>query len=222
MGPTQDAKIICSLEYLGIEIDLLHRLAEKYIEHAPRGADDHEVAAYVETHITQLAQFDEEITSTRRDLLTRGVDIPDEWLTLPIKLGVRNNADTGELEIDPEIAARWKAVRTAIEVRIERLTFAPSNVANGPVLPIIFSDERRASITWRNIEHPVDFGTADAFRAMIEKQGQPIGLGTIVRKPAEWKAGLPPALSAIVEKADGNKGYRLTIFDAPNVGRNLP
>jgi hypothetical protein len=94
---------------------------------------------------------------------------------------------------------------------------APDDARRGKVdVPIIRRDAQGATMEWKGTRARVDFQTADAFDAMIQANGQPVGLGKIVRKPAQWLRNLhklSSELAAIVARAAGNRGYRVTIFD---------
>jgi hypothetical protein len=69
-----------------------------------------------------------------------------------------------------------------------------------------------AFIEFERIKHPVKHSVAEAFKKMYEANGQPVGLTSILGdKPTRVLQKLPQELQAIVAKADGNKGYRLTI-----------
>jgi len=89
--------------------------------------------------------------------------------------------------------------------------------AGGRTRPTVRSDATTATIEWEGTSYPVSHAWGDAFQAMIDAKGQPVGLSRFLRKPADDLKRLAadfPELVAIVAKADGNRGYRLTIFDA--------
>lgn len=73
-----------------------------------------------------------------------------------------------------------------------------------------------ATIILKGKQFAVDDGTANAFQAMKDAKGRPIGLaGKHVRRSGDWYKDLGKKHSelAAIVKRDGNKGYYLTIFD---------
>jgi hypothetical protein len=103
---------------------------------------------------------------------------------------------------------------TTLRDALDQLPSTPPPIAPKIELPVI--DRQASTIEWKGIHYPVRSGTADAFVAMIEAKGQPVGLGKYVRKPGEWLKDLEKTsreLANIVERAPGNQGYRVTIFD---------
>jgi hypothetical protein len=89
-------------------------------------------------------------------------------------------------------------------------TESPNGFSN---VPIIYSDAKSAAIELAGTRHPCSHNVADAFCAMVNAKGRPVGIGKILRdKPARVIKKLPDPLRRIV-KCEGNKGYRLIIFD---------
>lgn len=76
---------------------------------------------------------------------------------------------------------------------------------------------KSATIYWGGDAYIVNRKTADAFQAMLGARGQPIGIAEHVGRPGDWHKKLKeehPELAAMVARAAGNRGYRLTIFDS--------
>jgi hypothetical protein len=115
--------------------------------------------------------------------------------------------------------AAWSNL-TELRDALDRLPSTPRRkVKTSPTgeLPVIRRTPKAIIIEWKKNRQSVSDGTADAYEAMIKAKGQPVGIGKYVRKPNEWletQKEAFPELASIVERADGNKGYRVTIFDA--------
>ncbi|MFO0790470.1 MAG: hypothetical protein U0805_13530 [Pirellulales bacterium] len=83
-------------------------------------------------------------------------------------------------------------------------------------IPVVKITAKAASIEWQGTTYQVSHDIAEWFRAMIEAKGQPIGASRYVRKAVDTLERLGrevPALRQLIVRADGNRGYRMSVFD---------
>jgi hypothetical protein len=78
----------------GTYVEDLQKLSEQMVADAPAFDPPESLREYVEPFLVQLDGISSSIIERRGMLLNRGVDIPDGWLSMPIKLAYKGDPDS--------------------------------------------------------------------------------------------------------------------------------